>query len=353
MEEKISPMNIKIISDDFDHDLFNQKASHPLQSWEWGEARKKMGIEVLRIGEFDGDNLIHVYQVTFHPIPYTHFKIGYLPRSVMSSEEVINFLYEYGRKNKVIFIKIEPYEEKSKVKSSLARRRRDGSLKSKVSPSPHPLFPAWTQMIDLTQSEDQLLQNMHAKTRYNIRLAQKKSVIIKEMTNIQGFEIFSKLYFETCKRQRYFGHNKNYHEIVFETLKNSIAHILIAFYKDIPLATYEVLIFKDVLYYTYGGSSEIHRNFMSTNLLMWEAIKWGKKRGAKKFDMWGSLPPDYDKKNPWAGFTRFKEGYGGEFVELEGSYDLVINNYLYGIYNILYTLRHIFLSLKSYLTNFA
>lgn len=334
-------MKINSIHDDFDQDVFNQKATHPLQSWEWGEARKKMGIEVLRIGEFDGDNVINVYQITFHRIPYTHFKIGYLPRSVMPSDEVVNFFYEYGKRNKVIFIKIEPYAKqvKSQKSKALPVGRQIKNNHTYIQKSPHPLFPLWTQILDLTQSEDELLKKMQSKTRYNVNLANKKGVTVKEMTNKEGFEIFSKLYFETCNRQKYLGHDKTYHQKIFATLRNSISHILIAFYENTPLAAYEIFIFNDVLYYPYGGSSDMRRNFMATNLLMWETIKFGKSRGVKKFDMWGSLPPSYDKKNPWSGFTRFKEGYGGDFVEFIGSYDLIIHPILYSLYNTLYFLR--------------
>src|SRR3989344_385124 len=329
MEEKDCPMKIILISDDFNCNLFNQKALHPLQSWEWGEARKKMGIEVFRMGEFEGNALVNVYQPTFHTVPYTHWKIGYLPRSVFPSDATLQFLTQYSKKNHVIFVKIEPYERKLKIKTN-----------KYLHLSPHPLFPTWNQILDLTQSEDELLKNMHPKTRYNINLAQKKGITIKEMTNKEGFEIFVRLYFETCKRQKYLGHNKTYHQMIFETLHTSIAHILIAFYKNIPLAAYEVFIFNDVLYYPYGGSSEVYRNLMPSNLLMWEAIKFSKQRGAKRFDMWGSLPHQYNSKNPWSGFTRFKEGYGGQFVEYVGSYDLVNNNFLYQLYNKLYILRN-------------
>src|SRR3989339_1436173 len=101
---------IKIISEDFSSSEFNKFALHPLQTWEWGEARKKTGVEVLRLS--DDKN---VFQLTFHKIPKTNYKIGYLPRSVFPTKDVLDFLYDYGKKNKVIFIKIEPYEEKSKV----------------------------------------------------------------------------------------------------------------------------------------------------------------------------------------------------------------------------------------------
>lgn len=325
-------MKIKVVNCNFDKNEWNKKATHPLQSWEWGEARKKMGIEILRLSTDK-----NVYQLSFHKIPFTNFKIGYLPRPNFPSQEVLDFLYDYGQKNKVIFIKIEPYEKISNLKI----KTTDILVKS-----PHPLFPQWTQILDLTQSEKELLKNMHHKTRYNIRLAQKKGVIVKKMNNEEGFKIFCQLYFETCKRQKYFGHTPIYHQIVWNNLKKNIAHILIAFYKNIPLAAYELFYFKKIIYYPYGGTSLLYRNFMASNLLMWEAIRLGKKIGAKKFDMWGSLSSNYNQNHPWAGFTRFKEGYGGKYVEMVGSYDLVINKRIYHLYNFTYSLRNIYLAIK-------
>lgn len=331
-------MNIRLIPSNFDKNFFNQKAPHPLQSWEWGRAREKMGIEVLRMGEFENENLKNVYQITFHKIPYTNYKIGYLPRSNCPSQKVLEFLYDYGKKNKIIFIKIEPHITKSKLQIT--------NYKLPITLSSHPLFPEWTIMLDLTKSENEILKNMHPKTRYNLRLAQKKGIYVKEMTNKEGFEIFAELYFATCKRQKYFGHNYNYHQTVFKELKNKIAYILVAFYQNTPLSAYEIFIFNDILYYPYGGSSDQYKNLMSNNLLMWEAVKFGQKMGCKTFDMWGSLPADYDKNNKWAGFTRFKEGYGGKFIELIGSYDLVINKNLYNLYNVLYKIRNAVLPLS-------
>ena len=78
---------------------------------------------------------------------------------------------------------------------------------------------------------------------------------------------------------------------------------------------------------------------MASNLLMWEAIRFAKKVGATSFDLWGSLAPDYDHANPWAGFTRFKEGYNAEFVQFVGSYDLILNTPLYHSFSFLNTIR--------------
>ena len=348
---------------------------HPLQSKDWEQARKKMGIETLRLEN---------YLLTVHKIPFTKYKIGYLARSTMPSKKILEKLYDFGRKNNVIFIKIEPYSPcviptpSSVIPSGALNQTVQGGARNldaegvvnkrnyasidfsprrggvrndkRLIMSSHPLFPSWTQILDLTKSEEELLKSFHSKTRYNIRLAQKKGVTVKEESNEKGFKIFAKLYFETCKRQRYFGHDYRYHRIVWDNLKNKIAHILIAYYNDVPLAAYELWYLYGIIYYVYGGTSEQYRNLMASNLLMWEAIKLGKRLGAKKFDMWGSLPQNYNYNHPWSGFTRFKEGYGTKFVKMVGSYDLVIHPLFYQLYNIIYFFRKNFLNIVTRFT---
>lgn len=334
---------IKILDADFSPEKFNTYAYHPLQSWQWGEARKKMGVEILRIAEYGDNNLTNIYQMSIHPIPGTPYKLGYLPRSVIPSLEALKFLTGWAKDNRVIFIKMEPYIEKTVSNNPFQKDQ-------KIVKSQHPLFTSWTQVLDLSPKEEDMLSRMHHKTRYNIRLASKKGVVIKEVNDDKGFEDFSKLYFETTRRQRYYGHDLSYHKTVWDNMKKGIAHILVAYYGDTPLAAYELFHFKERLYYVYGGTSDLHRNLMASNLLMWESIRLGKKLGAKTFDMWGSLSPNYDQSNPWAGFTRFKEGYGTRFVEMVGSYDLVINPLLYTLYGFLYKARENLLALKQRLS---
>ncbi len=331
-------MTIRTIEENFDSEVLNKVATHPLQSWEWGEARQKMGIEILRLGEFNGDQSIAVFTITFHKIPHTPFTIGYLPRSVLPSKEMLEKIFIEGKKRRAIFVKMEP---------NIKKNSKFEIRNSKLLNSPHPLFTDWTQVVDLTKSEEELLAVMKSKTRYNIKVAQKHNVTVREMTNDEGFEIFANLYFKTTARQKYHGHNKVYHKTVFDSLKDGISHILIAQLevngKIIPLSAFELFIFNDVAYYPYGGSSIEYRNVMAPNLLMWQSMLLAKSLGCRAFDMWGSLPPDYAETNlkdsDWAGFTRFKEGFGGEFVEFVGSYDLVINPVFYPIYNIAYRIR--------------
>jgi len=328
--------------------------NHPLQSVSWEQARKKMGIETLRI--VDGKN---TFQLTFHKIPYIDYKIGYLPRSAMPAKKILNQLYEYGKRNKVIFIKIEPYSpavipseatEGSEVEGSKKEISRLASLArndKRIIKSPHPLFPTWTQILDLTKSEEELLKNMHSKTRYNIRLAEKKGVVVKEESNDNGFETFARLYFETTKRQKYFGHDYRYHKIVWSNLKGKISHILVAYYNNIPLAAYELFYLDGIIYYVYGGTSEQFRNLMASNLLMWEAIKLGKSLNCKYFDMWGIADNPENSKDPWYGFTKFKLGFGGNIVEFEDSWDLVLEPLPYKLFNLAEKIRWVLLKFKK------
>lgn len=319
---------------------YNNVSVHPLQTWQWGDARKQMGIEIVRFGAFES-NLKQAYLMTIHQIPHTPYKIGYIPRSVIPSKEVMKSVEEIAKEQNIIFVKWEPNEERSlKTESIINQLQKQTNLKR----SSHQLFPDWTMTLDLSPSEELLLKNMKSKTRYNIKLATKKGVTVEEHSDMEGFEIFQKLYFETTKRQRYHGHNRSYHEAVWQHMKEGIAHILIARYNGQPLAAYELFLLNDTLYYPYGGSSTAHKNVMAANLIMWEAIKFGKNHGATKFDMWGATNPQFSSDDPYAGFTRFKQGYNASFVQMIGSYDQVINQTAYAIYSALYRLRHWYLT---------
>lgn len=319
---------------------WNKLVTHPLQSYEWGEARKAMGIKILR---FQYDN--KGYLMTLHPIPYTRYSIGYIPRSTIPTPEILKFLDDYGKQNNLIFVKIEPYDEYSKFDTA----NFASNLNLNILHSPHPLFPEWTQVLNLTKSEEELLKQMKSKTRYNIRLAQKKGVVIKEQNDLDGYKVFEKLYFDTCRRQKYYGHTAIYHETIWNYLKPTISHILIAYFNETPLCAYHLFMFENRLYYVYGGSSLEHKQVMAPNLLMWETIRLAKKLGAQELDMWGSLAPQYSLNDPWAGFTRFKEGYGCTFKQMAASKDLVVNTPLYYIYNVLFRLRSVFLKIRSFL----
>lgn len=312
--------------------------NHPLQSDEWGEFRKKTGIKVIK------DNNL---QLTIHPIPHTLFNIGYLPKGQVLNQKLIDNLKRIGKENNCVFIQIEPNIETDNI-------GRNDILRLGLKASAHPLLTKYTFILDLTKTEEELLEKMHPKTRYNIKVAQKKGVEIIEDNSDKAFAEYLRLTRETTSRQNFYAHSQDYHKLMWETLKTKgdfnkdvlTAHLFKAVYNHEILVAWIVFVYKDILYYPYGASSSNHREVMASNLMMWEIIKWGKKLGLKKFDMWGSLGPTPDPKDPWFGFHRFKQGYGGKLVEFVGSYDLVINKKGYLVYKILDKIRWTFLRIK-------
>src|SRR5258706_12804712 len=132
--------------------------SHPLQSSPLGEFRKAMHIDVVRLNG---------WQLTFHRIPHTPWTIGYFPKGPTPTKKMIEELTKLGKQKKAIFIQLEP-----NMMANLESRISNLELK----PAHHPLFTKYTFILDLTKSEEELLRDMHSKTRYNIKVAQKHNV---------------------------------------------------------------------------------------------------------------------------------------------------------------------------------
>ncbi|NMB56741.1 peptidoglycan bridge formation glycyltransferase FemA/FemB family protein [Candidatus Beckwithbacteria bacterium] len=334
-------------------DLYNKVVNHPLQSWQWGEFREKTKTEVVRLGFFNNNNIQGGIQITLHHIPNLNRTIGYLPRCVMPNEQIFHALKDLGKRKKTIFFKIEPnfftkaYKKDDHKPSPFKKEQeflfKNGCVFGK------PLFTKYSFILDLTQSDDQLLQNMKQKTRYNIRVAQKKEVKIIEDNSETAFDEYLDLTFnETTKRQRFYAHDREYHRKMWHALNPAgIAHLLKAVYNSQTLVTWILFTFNDALYYPYGASSSQNRDVMASNLMMWEAIRFGKARNLKYFDMWGSLGPDPDPKDPWYGFHHFKDGYGPTLMEFIGTYDFVIDPPMYQVYKLMDKARWAMLKIKA------
>jgi len=332
------------IADHSDAHIWNSHISHPLQSWEWGEFRKKMGIDVVRLILKKTTVISQCWEVTFHPIPFTPFTIGYFPKGPTPDSHMIKELIKLGKQKNALFIQLEPNIENNS-NFDLSTYTRIAHLK----PAHHPLFTKYTFILDLTKSEEELLKNMHNKTRYNIRLAQKHGVVIKEDSSDTAFMAYLQLSEETTQRQGFYAHNRTYHQTMWNSLKqNGVAKLFTATYNNEILTAWIIFCLNDTIYYPYGASSRNHREVMAPNLMLWELIRWGKKHGFQKFDLWGAIGPNPDIHDSWYGFHRFKEGYNPTLIEYKGSYDLIIHPFLYTLYCISNTIRWKLLNIKHH-----
>jgi lipid II:glycine glycyltransferase (peptidoglycan interpeptide bridge formation enzyme) len=206
-----------------------------------------------------------------------------------------------------------------------------------------------TVLIDLGLSEEELLARMKQKTRYNIRLAQKKGVTLRIGTP-DDFDMLYNMYAETSVRDGFVIRDEGYYKTVWNifaekpqspisnrqppitTYPLPFTEPLIAEIEGDPVAAIFVFYFAKRAYYVYGMSRNAHREKMPTYLLQWEAIKRAKARGCTVYDLWGA-PDVFDESDSMWGVYRFKEGLGGKVVRTLGAWDYAPNPLWYKLYS--------------------
>ncbi len=317
---------------------FDQKAVHPLQTWEWGEFRKEWGNLIERLVYKKGKDK-KVLQMVFSQVPHTKFTIGTALKCDFLTKEALQEIKRVAKNKNAIFVKIEPNitKEEKQAQRQIEILKKEGALRGK------PLFTPQTFWIDVGKSEEELLASFHPKTRYNIRYAQKRGVVVVEDSSQKAFEKYLKLTFETAKRQNFYAHTEKYHRLMWKHLhkdlikqkRKPLAHLLAAKYKEKIIVAWIVFVLGKFLYYPYGASDYKYHKLMGSNLMMWEAIRFAKNKKLSFFDLWG--------KEEGKGFTRFKEGYNPKTAEFIGSWDLVINKKIYYLYKIADKIRWLFL----------
>lgn len=329
---------------------YNKLATHPLQSWEWGKFRESSGNIAYRFADFNKNNqMTRSYTVLGHKVPKTKYKIGTLIKGPTPVKEDLLFLTNFAKKENIIFIKIEPSTptDSADIKHKTINKEKEiSTLKMFGAREGKTLFTPTTFWIDLIKKEEELLSSFNSKTRYNIRLAQRKGVEVIENNSKKAFEKYLTLTKETVERQGFYAHTHKYHQKMWQTLhidmvkekKEPIARLMTAKYKGEIITTWILFVWQNTLYYPYGASSNKHKNVMANNLVMWESIKYGKNLGLKIFDLWG--------REEGKGFTKFKEGYSPEVVEFLGTWDLPTSS-LYAPYTFAESLRWTFLRART------
>jgi Uncharacterized protein involved in methicillin resistance len=296
-----------------------------LASIEWAEILKSEE-PVETLGVYDEQKLVAVFNLI-----KKDFKFGlvfhYLPRGPIFasnlSYEQINAIWQFIilelKKRQGLFLRVEP-------KNSLP-----SSIKTLASIN---LQPKETLMLDLSLSEDELLTSFHSKTRYNIRLAEKKGVTVREGNKSNDFDNFWALMTETGERDAFKIHNKKHYQAL-ATANPDFIKLFVAELNGKIIAAGLFSFYGDRATYMHGASAYASRQLMAPYLLQWTVILTAKKLGYKYYDFYGI---DAVK---WPGVTRFKTGFGGFTVNYAGTLDIILKPFLYNLYNILRRLRRL------------
>ena len=330
-------MEIKICQD---REVWNQyfldrKQAEFLQSWQWGEFQETVGRKAVRLQLGEGEKILAQFQGFVHKIgrlaKFIYFPGFYYP-DILSPDGLSDWL-SWLKMSGYMFARMEPARPVAKADNfhyvKTASRQPQHTLRLKV-----------------TSDETALLAAMHAKTRYNIGLAEKKGVEIK---NEKEIEVFWELNRATAARDKFKSHSREYYD---KMLALEGVYQLSAYFAGRPIAAAILISFGETLTYLHGVSANQDRNLMAPYLLQWRAIELARKLGKEYYDFGGVARlyrKDGVKTEPketcfngfcwpaahkWTGLTRFKVGFGGEPRARPEAFEVPFKNNLYRIFNL-------------------
>lgn len=347
--------------------ITNLQSPHFLQTYEWGQVKAKYGWEPiyliwtedqLSVFSNQSDNwslntndCIAACLVLKRTILRNAFaarvSILYAPKGPLldwSNESLRNRVFDdlqsFANRQGAIFLKIDPdivlgrgVESGNSDQVIPSEMKRRGWVESQEQ-----IQFKNTVIVDLSESEETMLARMKQKTRYNIRLAEKKGVSIRA-GKLDDLENLYRMYAETSVRDGFVIRDENYYMLVWRSFmwqvegqrSEPLAIPLIAEVDNEPVAAIFLFMFAGRAYYVYGMSRNVHREKMPTYLLQWEAMKVAKANGCVTYDLWGA-PDVFDESDSMWGVYRFKEGLGGEVIRTLGAYDFAPNKILYKLY---------------------
>jgi len=319
--------------------LHNSPDGGFLQSEWWREFQELAGKKTLNIkGESFWSNIIE------HKLPIVG-KYFYVPRGnifKIRDKNVANYfrnLISLAEDNHAGWIRIEPTSQEI---LKLTKK----SLTAFIVKAPHDMQPRELFIIDISKSEEGLLADMKAKTRYNIKLAEKKNVKIGASNEKRFVDKFCDLVEVTSQRQGITPHPRDYYQKMFEAIPSENIKLYYAEFEGEIIAANIMIFFEKSATYLHGASDDRFRNVMAPYLLQWKQIQDAKKAGATNYDF-GGVKTSQGKsmsRTDWSGITRFKQSFSPntESIKFPGSYDIIVGRRKYLAYRIIQKIKSFF-----------
>lgn len=323
---------------------------HLLQTSEWADLKAEVGWKCIQRTWEENTRVVAGASILKRT-----FRLGgvgpqaavlYIPRGPLLDwsnqplvEKVITDLEKFCAQEKAIFIKLDAeiplgtgipgsgsFEENlTGTKTSHLLSQRGWSI------SPEQIQFKNTMLIDLTAGEDELLAQMKQKTRYNVRLAQKNGVKVRQ-AGVDELDVLYQMYAETSVRDGFVIRGREYYLDVWNRFMAARkAHPLVAEVDGQIIAGLVLFAFGSRAWYLHGMSTQNHREKMPNYLLQWEAMRLAKSLGCTTYDLWGA-PDEFTAEDRMFGVFRFKEGLGASVARTPGAWDYVSNKPHYFAY---------------------
>ena len=318
--------------------LENHERCNFQQSLEWAKVKDSWKNEVI-LAEDEQGNIIGSLSVLIRKIPIFG-NLMYSSRGPVCDihdEKVLEQLTEgakqLAKKYHAFVLKIEPDiksddQEFREIVTKLGYRIKDDAKDFSEEIQPRYVF-----RLDIKgKTEDEIFAGFHQKTRYNIRLAIKKGVTVKEGTK-EDLKDFHKIMVETGARDGFIIRPLEYFEKMYDALAPEHMKVLMAYYEGKPISGVIPIMYGNKTWYLYGASSNEYRNVMPNYLLQWEMIKLAIARKNDIYDLRG-VSGVVDESHPQYGLYRFKKGFGAEFTEFLGEIYIPFKPVWYMLYKV-------------------
>jgi peptidoglycan pentaglycine glycine transferase (the first glycine) len=327
-----------------------------LQSDEWRKFQEAVGRKTYGItgGDVDVFAIEHslplvgsyLYTPRWPVIQISNLKFQISNQIPNPNEQILKKIQELitlAKDNNIGWIRIDPANEE--VLELIKENVNYKTIKA-----PHDMQPREILMMDITKPEEQLLSEMKSKTRYNIKLAEKKEVRIKKQ-EVSGEYIdeFIRLTKIMAKRQGIIAHAESYYKKMIEIIPESMLKLYVAEHDNKIIAANLVVLYGNTCTYLHGASDDDYKNVMAPYLLQWRQIQAACIAGCGKYDLGGvktgsKNKEERRKKNSWEGITRFKVGFSPKTnpVEFPGSWDIIISPSKYFTYRTIQKMKNIF-----------
>lgn len=308
-----------------DHLLGTQPLEPFLQSWAWGDFQSSLGRRTWRLGAYEGATVVGAALVVEHQLilgrSYLYCPRGPLATTAEAWAALIEAIQGLGRKHQAMYAKIDPNLLPFSVPSTPSSATLGTTLQ-----------PRQTWVIDTGRDLGELLAACHQKTRYNLRLAERRGVTVRWSNDNNDIDTFIRLMQQTYTRQNIRLHPESYYRQEIDVLTSAkMTELALAEFEGQIIAANMVIWHGTTATYLHGGSSDDHKDVMAPHLLQWRTIERAHERGVKTYDLWGVAPTD-QPGHRWHGVSRFKRGFAGRDIEFPAALNIVLQPQWYQAY---------------------
>jgi peptidoglycan pentaglycine glycine transferase (the first glycine) len=302
------------------------------QTATWGQIKAPLGWRAARVIVKQGESIVAGAQLLIRRLPICK-SVTYVPRGPLMARDkadlaelVMDGLLTVAREFGAQYLAVRPPRGYEALASQLSDRGFQSSLIQIEAE------PTATVIVDLTQELDEILGEARPSTRYNIRLAQRKGLVVREGTE-EDLDTFYRLLTITGNRQGFSNNPKEYFFTVWRLLspRNQIKLFLTEVDGEAVSAILAIP-FGDTVTNWRSAWSGRHGHWRPNELVNWEVMAWGKAHGYHYYDFEGidqkialavargEILPDKSQS-----LTTFKLGFGGEIVLYPGLFDYIPN----------------------------